>query len=106
MISEKRCAKALSFLATTDERVADLKTDVARQEYMLDLVKKRVFLTADGGVEERKAVAEVSTEVQVAVEVHLNAMVKYERMRAKRTTEALIVDTWRSVNANRRSGNL
>lgn len=106
MITEDRCSKALRYLTDTDESSADLKTDVARKEYALDLAKKRVFLVADGAVEQRKAIAEVSQDVQTAVESHLKAIVAFERVKAKRTTEALIVDTWRSVNANRRSGNV
>lgn len=106
MISDERMTKALTFLAETDESSADLKTDVARKEYALDLAKRRLYLESSGAVEERKAKAEVSDVVQLAVEAHLKAIVAFERVRAKRTTEAMIVDTWRSVNANRRSGNV
>lgn len=106
MISDERMTKALTYLVDTDESSADLQTEVVRKEYVLDLVKKRMFLTADGGVEQRKAIAEVSDDVQNAVAEHLKAIAAFERVRAKRKTEAMIVDTWRSVNANRRSGNV
>lgn len=106
LIPDARCSKALHYLADSDEECALLKTDVLRKEYVLDLAKKRVFLVADGNIEERKATAECSADVQAAVEAHLKATVAFERVRAKRATEAMIVDTWRSVNANRRSGNV
>lgn len=106
MIPDARCNKALHYLADTDESCAELKTDVLRREYALDLAKKRVFLLAAGNIEERKATAETSNDVQTAVVEHLKATVAFEKVRAKRTTEAMIVDTWRSVNANRRSGNV
>lgn len=106
MIKDSRCSVALHYLADTDEACAELKTDVARKEYALDLAKKRIFLEATGNVEERKAQAEVSAQVQSAVIAHLEATLAYEKLRAKRTTEALLIDTWRSVNANRRTGNI
>lgn len=106
IIDDQRCQKAIDYLIKTDELSAQMKTDVAAKEYALDLAKKRVFLTADGNVEERKAIAETSADVQTAVEAHCKSLLAFERVRARRTTAALIVDTWRSVNANRRSGNV
>lgn len=105
MIAEDRCSRALTYLATTDEPAAELKTDVARKEYAMDLARKRVFLTAEGNNEERKAQAETSDDVRKAFDAYTEALLAYERMRAKRATESMIVDVWRSVNANRRQGN-
>jgi hypothetical protein len=106
IVSDERCQKAIDYLVKTDEESAELKTDVARMEYSLDLEKKRAFLVADGNVEERKAHAELAPETQAAINAHLKALLAYERIRAHRTTAALVVDTWRSVNANRRVGNV
>jgi len=106
VVTDERCNRALQYLAKTDEDCAVLKTEVLRKEYVLDLAKKRVFLISDGNIEERKATAEVSGDVQGAIEAHLKATLAFEKVRAKRATEAMIVDTWRSVNANRRSGNV
>jgi hypothetical protein len=104
MVTDERCTKALTYLAETDQLAAELKTDVARKEYAADLARKRVFLTADGNNEERKAIAEVSVDVQTAEDEFAKATLAYERVRAKRTTEAYIIEVWRSVNANRRQG--
>lgn len=107
IVTDERCQKAIDYLVKTDEESAELKTDVARKEYALDLAKKRMYLESEGkNVEERKATAEISMDVQLSVEAHLKAMVTFEKVKARRVTAALIVDTWRSVNANRRSGNV
>jgi hypothetical protein len=106
VISEERCSQALKYLAETDVRAAELKTDVARKEYAAELARKRVFLTADGNNEERKAIAETSPDVQTAEDRLAAAILDYERVRARRTTESLVIEVWRSVNANRRSGNI
>lgn len=107
MISEERMEKALGFLARTDEQAAELKTQVLRKEYLIDLMRKRMFIIADGtSVEQRKAVAEISGEVQDSIGEYLSATLEWEKVKAKRATEELIVEAWRSVNANRRQGNV
>jgi|ERR1700752_4368517 len=104
MISDERCAKALHYLATTDEDAAELKTQVARMEYLVDLARKKEFLIADGNIEVRKALAESSENVKQAHENYLTALLSFEKIRSKRVTEELITQVWRSVNANRRQG--
>jgi hypothetical protein len=116
MISDERCSKALHYLATTDEDAAELKTQVARMEYLVELARKRGFLMAEGSlllmaegsisIEARKALAEVSDNVKQAQENYLSALLSFEKIRAKRVTEALIIETWRTVSANQRSGNI
>lgn len=104
LISEARLEKALSYLATTDEKFARLKTELARKSYLVDLARKKQFLLWTGNVEERKSQAEVSQDVQEAISAELDAMLAYETMRARRTTEALICDMWRTQEASRRAG--
>lgn len=104
MITEDRLQKALTYLAETDEEVAELKGNVERQEYFKKRVRAAEFLSASGPVEERKAKAEVSKDVEDIEHDYTRALVAYEHIAAKRKTEALIVDVWRSMNANRRQG--
>ena len=106
MISEEQCENALKYLAATDETGAILKGQVASKEYLAKLARSRVFLLSEGSVEARKATAEISEEVQAAEMDYCTAVVEFEKVRAKRATRELVVETWRSVNANRRHGNL
>lgn len=106
MISNDRLEKALTYLSQTDEQSAKLKADVARREYACDLTRRRVFLLATGGVEERKAFAEVHEDVQRAESERADAILAYEKIKARRTTEALVVDVWRSIEASRRQGTI
>lgn len=106
MVSDERCGRALHYLSSTDEDAAELKTQVARMEYLVDLARKKEFLIAEGNIETRKALAETSESVTSAQDNYLQALLSFEKIRAKRTTEALIVDTWRTVSANQRSGNV
>lgn len=107
MISDERLSKALTYLAETDEEAAMLKANVERGEYIKKRVRAAEFLSADGkSVEERKAKAEVSKEVEAAEHDYTRALQAYEHIAAKRKTEALVVDVWRSISANRRQGQM
>lgn len=75
-----------------------------RKEYMLDLVKDRAFLTADGNNEVRKAKANTSADASRAHEEWVQALVAFKRIKAKRETERVVWETWRSENSNRRQG--
>jgi hypothetical protein len=105
-ISDDRLEKALKYMATTDESAAELKADVERAEYRCKLARAREFVTADGSVEARKAVAEMSESVQQAEDQRCKAIVEFEKVKAKRQTEALIVEVWRTCSANSRQGNV
>ena len=75
-----------------------------RREFMLDLVKDRCFLTSDGSVAERNAKAGTSVDVSRAHEEWVQAVVAFKRIKAKRETERVVWETWRSENSNRRQG--
>lgn len=106
MISEERLSKALTYMAQTDEQAAELKGGVARAEYLCKLARARAFILAEGSVDLRKALAEKTETVMEAEETLADAIVAFEKIKAKRATEELIVEVWRSVNANRRQGNV
>jgi len=102
MITEDRLTKALTYLAHSDEDCAARKAEVARTEYIAKLHEAIGFKAATGTVDERKADAKVSSQKYWFD--HFEAIKNYEQMRAKRELEALVVDVWRSINANRRQG--
>lgn len=102
MIDDKRLEKALHYLATTDEECAGLRADMERTEFKAKTVKATVFKLSEGSVAERNATAETDSRTVEAYEAHFKAMHEYHAMANKRGTEAIVVDTWRSMNANRR----
>jgi hypothetical protein len=104
VISEERRWKAMTYLAETDLECAELEGEMVRREYMFDMAKDRCYLTAEGTVREREAIANMSTDVQQAHEAYVKALVAFKHMKAKRKTEEMICEQWRSENANRRQG--
>jgi len=73
VISDERCGKALSYLAATDMEAAELKTQLAKKEYLLDLARRRTFLEKTGNIEVRKAASEMTLEVGLAMDEYLQA---------------------------------
>jgi len=106
-ISDERMERALRYLAETDELVAEAKTQVVRLEFLAKRVRARVFLTAPGDtVREREAYTETTEDVKDVDETQVQAILAYEKLRAKRTTEELVIEAWRSLNASRRVGHV
>ena len=106
MISEDRLHQALTYLATTDEPCAKLRADVGRAEFKAKVVKDAIFKRLDGSVADRTAEAGASDEHAAAMNEYFDVLERYEAMRNKRATEVVVVDTWRSLNASRRQGNV
>lgn len=94
------------YLSETDEKSADLKADVDRSEYKAKVTKATVFLHMTGTVAEREAEAVKANETQDAYRAHFQAIRDYQAVANRRELERLVCEIWRSVNANRRQGNL
>ena len=106
MLDEGRLHKALTFLATTDEPCARLRADMERAEFKAKAIKDALFRRLDGSVADRQAEAGSSTEYAEAMDAYFGVLQDYEAMRNKRATESIVVETWRSLNASRRQGNV
>ncbi len=103
-VSQERLERSLKFLAETDEPAAEAKTAVERASFKLKKVKAAIIQHEEGAMELRKAKAENSPEADQAGMEYLDAYLESEKLHNKRKTEQLIVDVWRSLNANRRQG--
>lgn len=103
-ISEDRRDKAMRYLLETDDTGAVAEGEVMRKAYMLELIKDRCFLIAEGNNEVRRAKANTSADVSKAHEEWLQAYVASKRIKSKRESERIVWETWRSENSNRRQG--
>lgn len=106
MISNERMDEAVRYLVEHDAIAAELKVEVERMDYRRKKIRAAHIQHGDGAMELRKAVAENSADYDKATTEWLEALAKSEAMQNKRKTEALVVDVWRSMNANRRQGNV
>ncbi|MCR4319773.1 MAG: hypothetical protein NUV74_05480 [Candidatus Brocadiaceae bacterium] len=106
IITEAKLQAAVDLMVATDEDIAIAKVEVARKEYLCKVARARIFLNAEGSVEQKKALAESSQEVDKAQEAYFIAMGQFEKVKANRETNTLIIEVWRSENKARKEGNL
>jgi len=106
MVSEERLTKALKYLAETDEECARARALVKGLEEQRKTVKALAYLEAEGTNTDRQEKAYASSEYTEHIARLENAIADYELLANKRSTEALIVEVWRSEGANRRRGTL
>lgn len=105
MITEARAGKALDFLLDTAEEIGELKGALERAEILRKRARKTIFLTCEGSsVAQREALAETSQNALEADEQYTDAMVAYEKLKAKREIEQIVIDCWRTFEASRRRG--
>lgn len=104
MITDNRAEKALRYLAETDETCANAKAIMERMEYKAKAIRHQVFLMEQGTVAERTAKAEIDHDHQNALLKYFDALETYSAIANKRETERIVLDTWRTVSANRRQG--
>lgn len=105
-ISDKQVEGALKYLAETDDSYGMLKGKVKGLEYRLKVTESVEFLKAEGTQEARKATARASNEYQVLTAELENTSIDYEVVAAKRKRAELVIEVWRTIQANQRRGNI
>jgi hypothetical protein len=101
-----KISTALQLLVDTDEICGRLKGSCDALEYQIKVMEATGYLEASGTQDERKSRAR-TTEAYIALtRDYGSARIDYEIIAAKRKTAELTIEVWRSVNANRRRGNI
>ena len=106
MISDTRAEKALRYLAETDEICAKMKADMERAEYMYKSMRETVFKISTGTVAERQAEAVTHESTIKAHDAFVTSIKNYNAVANKRATEVIVIDCWRTIQSNRRAGNV
>lgn len=105
-ISDERLQKSLHYLASTDIEAAKAKAYVEGLSEQRKTIKAIIFQTSQGTNQAREASAYASDEYINHIDKLQKAIESFETLKNKRLTESLIVEVWRSCNANRRHGNV
>ena len=104
LVSVDRAEKALIYMAESDMEYAQLKADVERDNYICKRTRAGIFLSQEtGSIEQKKANAEVSSEVLEAETTRTSSLTTYEYVAAKRKTEQIILDIYRTEESTRRA---
>jgi hypothetical protein len=104
IIPDEKLEGALLFLAETDIKCAEQKAELERTEILRKRCRARMFLSSQGSVDQRKALAEVAPETQLADDAYIAALTAFEGTKAKRERADIIVRVYQTLSANRRQG--
>ena len=106
MIDQQRAEKALDYLAHTDEVCAKARS------YMLGLEKQEKtllsveILKVEGTQQHKESTARVSEPYREWMKKYEESVCDFEILRNRRNTAELLIEFWRSLNANRRGVNI
>ena len=106
MISDSEAEKALQFLSDTDVRAAKARALVEGLQEQRKTIKAICFQDLKGPVTERETLAYADPRYIEHLEKLKSAIYEWETFRNKRLTASMTIEMWRSLNANRRSGNV
>ena len=103
-LTQERMEHALKYLATTDEEFAKAKALVEGLKEQFKPIKASLFMRFKGSIGERENMALAHPDYDVHLKKYQNAVMDLEYLRAKRSTETLVIDCWRSLNSARGKG--
>jgi predicted metal-dependent hydrolase len=106
LVTEQRLEKALRIIAETDNEYAEHKGAVLRAEYMAECAESLAYKQLQGTVEDRKREVKLVPEVKTAWENYFQVTVNFERCKAFRARELLVIDVYRTQEASRRAGHI
>jgi hypothetical protein len=103
IVNDDKAEIALSYLNMDPHPLALARKDVTDAENKARQAYARAFLGAEGSVEARKAMAEVSSEYMAAKNDESHAALEFERHRARVKGAEMLLEIWRSEQANVRA---
>lgn len=103
IVSEKNVSTALQYLADDPHPLARARYELTNAENKSRETFARLYLAADGSVEARKASAEIAAEYIEAKEKEAQAQLEYERHRSRVKAADMLLEIWRSEQANVRA---
>ena len=103
VVSERNISDALAYLADDPHPIAVARKRLTEAENYCKALYASAFLHAEGSVEARKAIAETDVDHQNAKAVEAEAPFDIERHKARIKAAEMILEIWRTENANARA---
>ena len=103
IVSDKNVQTALEYLAIDPHPGALARKYLVDAENNSKAVFARLYLAADGAVAAREAIATCAPEYIEAKASEAEAVMELERHRARSKAAEMLLEVWRSENANARA---
>jgi len=103
IVSDKNISDALAYLAIDPHPLALARKYVVDAENKTKLIFADHFRHMDGSVKERESQVECLDEYQAAKSEEADAILDLERHKARSRAAEMLIEVWRSENANVRA---
>lgn len=103
IVADDTVEKALQYLAIDPHPIALARKDVVDAESSAKRTFAELYLKADGTVKERECSVEADPLYQTAKDVESDAILELERHKSRCRAAEMIIEIWRSENANARA---
>lgn len=103
IVSEKNISDALHYLASDPHPLAEARFNLTTAENETKKTYSRLFLQAEGSIDAREATAICSMEHVAAKSAEADAVLEYERHKARVKAAEMLLEIWRTENANARA---
>lgn len=103
IVSEKNVSTALTYLAEDPHPIALARKDLTDAETVYERLRAAVYLDQTGTVGEREAATLLDRDVGVAKDAITEAAFQVERHKARLKAAEMLLEIWRTENANARA---
>lgn len=103
IVSERNVSDALAYLADDPHPLALARKHITDAENKSKLAYAKAYLDAQGSVDARKATAELDGEYVIARAEESEAILDLERHKARTKAAEMLIEVWRTENANIRA---
>lgn len=103
IVSEKNVSTALTYLAEDPHPIALARKDLTDAENWYEAIWAEIYLLQIGTVGEREAQTRIDGRVTEARNAVTEAAFQVERHKARLKAAEMLVDVWRTENANIRA---
>ena len=106
-ISDDRLETALKYLANTDAKIGQYKASLEELEDHKKIQYAICYCDAVGDtVSDRQQSAYTDDRYITHINSLADVRIHYEQLRAKRHTQEILIEVWRTLQANMRRGNI
>lgn len=102
-VSDHNVTDALTYLASDPHPLAVAKFRLTMAENKSRETFAQQFLTSSGSVKERESWAETSVEYSAAKQAEADCVMELERHKSRTKAADMLLEVWRTENANARA---
>lgn len=103
IVSDDTVSKALQYLAEDPHPIALARKELTDAENEKERIFAEIYKTQEGSIKDRETACERNEEVRRARAAMGEALFQFDRHKARIRAAEMIIEVWRSENANARA---